>query len=166
MQLRSGNAAPTGISGEANQWLLSQDDEPPIGAHVVTPRMAYVHHGIHVGGGKIVHYRAIWHGLRSGRVEEVALERFARGRPVYVRFAPSSFDARTIVARAYARLGERRYRLLTNNCEHLCEWCLRGRGRSLQVDAWRDFPRRLLRRLTLVLVELGRKRRRDALGTA
>jgi hypothetical protein len=23
---------------------------------------------------------------------------------------------------------------MTNNCEHLCEWCLRGTARSFQVE--------------------------------
>jgi hypothetical protein len=32
--------------------------------------------------------------------------------------------------------GEDPYRLLTNNCEHFCEWCLRGTTRSFQVEAW------------------------------
>jgi hypothetical protein len=33
-------------------------------------------------------------------------------------------------------VGEDRYRLLTNNCEHFCEWCLHGTARSFQVEAW------------------------------
>jgi hypothetical protein len=32
------------------------------------------------------------------------------------------------------RLGEDRYSVLTNNCEHFCEWCVRGEHRSYQVD--------------------------------
>jgi len=28
---------------------------------------------------------------------------------------------------------ENRYRLLTNNCEHFCTWCLYGESRSEQV---------------------------------
>lgn len=32
------------------------------------------------------------------------------------------------------RLGEHRYRLLTNNCEHFCEWCVNGAHRSYQVE--------------------------------
>jgi hypothetical protein len=131
---------------ESTQWLVPPGDEPPFGAHVVTPRKGYVHHGIHVGGGRVLHYHAIWRGLRAGRVEEVGLERFARSRPVYVRTTSRSFDARTVVERAYSRLGERRYRLFTNNCEHFCEWCVRGRARSLQVDAWLQLPRRALQR--------------------
>jgi hypothetical protein len=42
-----------------------------------------------------------------------------------------------VVRRARLRLGENRYHLLTNNCEHFCEWCIRGESRSLQVDKLR-----------------------------
>lgn len=39
-----------------------------------------------------------------------------------------------VARRARSRLGENRYNLLTNNCEHFCEWCVRGEHRSYQVD--------------------------------
>ena len=34
---------------------LAVDEEPPIGAHLVTPRRRYCHHGIYVGDGMVVH---------------------------------------------------------------------------------------------------------------
>jgi Lecithin retinol acyltransferase len=30
--------------------------------------------------------------------------------------------------------GENRYRVLRNNCEHFCEWFLRGESRGYQVE--------------------------------
>ena len=39
------------------------------------------------------------------------------------------------------RLGEKRYRLLTNNCEHFVEWCLHGVHRSFEVETALNFPR-------------------------
>jgi len=39
------------------------------------------------------------------------------------------------VRRARSRLGERRYHLLRNNCEHFCNWCQLGECRSEQVEA-------------------------------
>jgi hypothetical protein len=64
------------------------------------------------------------------------MDRFTRGQPVWVKFhATSSFDAQEVIERARSRVGEDGYRLLTNNCEHFCEWCLRGEPRSYQVDA-------------------------------
>lgn len=46
--------------------------------------------------------------------------------------------------RARSRLGEDRYRLTTNNCEHFCAWCITGDSRSDQVDCWLGWNRRLL----------------------
>ena len=34
------------------------------------------------------------------------------------------------------RLGEQRYNLLFNNCEHFAHWCKTGRHRSNQVEDW------------------------------
>src|SRR5262249_47404059 len=47
----------------------------------------------------------------------------------------------TVVERARSRLGEHSYRILTNNCEHLCAWALRDDCRSCQVDRIRSAPR-------------------------
>jgi hypothetical protein len=123
-------------------WLLAGDKEPPLGSHLVTPRRGYLHHGIYVGARKVVHYSGHAHGLRRGPVEEVPFAHFARGQRVLVRSnAPSDFDVREVICRARSRVGEDRYRLLTNNCEHFCEWCLRGTARSFQVEAWLARPR-------------------------
>jgi hypothetical protein len=125
-----------------------------MGSHIVTPRRGYLHHGIYVGNGKVVHYAGLCHGIRSGPVEEVALARFARGRPVWIRSdVASNFDANETVRRARSRLGEDCYRLLTNNCEHFCEWCLRGTPRSHQVDALLKQPRRALHVLIALMAQ-------------
>src|SRR6201991_575625 len=125
--------------------LLADGQEPPLGAHLVTLRRGYLHHGIYVGAGRVVHYSGLAHGLRGGPVEEVSLARFARGQRVWVRSGlPCIFAVGDVIRRARSRIGEDRYRLLTNNCEHLCEWCLRGRARSFQVEAWLDLPSRAL----------------------
>ena len=130
--------------GAGNCFLVA-GREPTLGSHVVTPRRGYLHHGIYVGDGKVVHYSGLAYGLRRGPVEEVSLARFTRGRPVWVRRrALTHFDRREVVCRARSRIGEDRYRLFTNNCEHLCEWCLRGEPRSLQVEALLDLPKRAL----------------------
>jgi hypothetical protein len=114
---------------------LDADLEPPLGAHVVTPRLGYTHHGIYVGAGRVVQYGGLSWGLRRGPVEEVSLSEFCQGRPVWVRVEGSAwFDPLEVVRRARLRLGEDRYSLLTNNCEHFCEWCVRGQPRSYQIE--------------------------------
>lgn len=38
------------------EWFRVEGHEPPLGSHVTTPRRGYLHHGISVGGGNVVHY--------------------------------------------------------------------------------------------------------------
>ena len=115
--------------------LLGPDDEPPLAAHIVTPRLAFTHHGIYVGDGRVVQYGGLSWGLRGGPVEEVTLLQFAQGHLIGVRLAGSHwFDRDEVIRRARRRLGEDRYNVFTNNCEHFCEWCVRGEHRSYQVD--------------------------------
>ena len=149
-------------------WLLVGDQEPPLGSHLVTPRRGYLHHGIYVGARKVVHYSGLAHGLRRGPVEEVPFAHFARGQRIWVRSdAPSDFGVREVVCRARSRVGEDHYRLLTNNCEHFCEWCLCGTARSFQVEAWLARPRLTLlatRRL-LIRVPMSSLLRNSLLAT-
>jgi hypothetical protein len=65
------------------------------------------------------------------------MERFSNGRLVHIecRNMPA-LDEQDIVIRARSRLGENRYRLLTNNCEHYSEWSRFGTSRSAQVERW------------------------------
>jgi hypothetical protein len=124
-----------------SEWPLALDETPPLAAHLVTPRRGYTHHGIYVGGGRVVHYAGLSRGWRSGAVEEITMAEFACDRGIAVRpCANPQFDAREVVARARSRLGENRYRVLSNNCEHFCEWCLRGKSLSRQVERWRSRP--------------------------
>ena len=114
----------------------------PLGAHLVTPRRGYTHHGIYVGGGDVVHYAGLSRSLHRGPVQKVPLEQFAAGHPVWIKHTTRPmYSGQQAVQRAYSRLGEDHYRLTTNNCEHFCEWCVRGEGCSEQVDrllAWPD----------------------------
>ena len=110
---------------------------PLFQVHTSFRRRGYTHHGIYVGGGRVVQYGGLVQGLRRGSVEEVSLEQFANGHALWIRYGRAArFDADEVVRRARSRIGEDRYRLLTNNCEHFCEWCLRGEHRSYQVDEW------------------------------
>lgn len=120
------------------------EDEIPLGAHLVTPRRGYVHHGIYVGTGHVVHYMGLSAGWRSGPVEEVTLEQFASGHAVTIRSeAAAAFAPAAIAHRAKSRLGENRYGLLSNNCEHFSTWCVHGVARSAQVDRITAWPRRV-----------------------
>jgi len=124
---------------------LVADAIPPLAAHVVTSRVGYTHHGIHVGNGRVVHYSGLSRGWRDVRSKKCRLPNLHAG----ARFAFASMWTRDSIAmqwlRARSRLGENRYRALSNNCEHLCEWCIHGENRSRQIERLRS---RWLRTLT------------------
>jgi hypothetical protein len=119
--------------------------EPPLGAHLTTSRRGYTHHGVYIGHGRVVHYSGLSGFWQCGPVEEVSLSRFAVRHSVQiVNHDRSAYSPEEIVRRARSRIGEDDYRLLTNNCEHFCNWCLFGVSRSAQVDRRWQLPFRVL----------------------
>jgi hypothetical protein len=122
-------------------------DDWPIGAHLVTPRRGYMHHGVYAGQGRVIHYAGFNRVFRRGPVEEVGLSRFTRGRAVTALPHPApAFAGEAAIARARSRIGEDRYRLWTNNCEHFVHWCLHGTPRSPQVERFAGTLRKALPR--------------------
>jgi len=139
----------------SNDRLLAPEEEPPVGSHLITPRRGFSHHGIYVGHGNVVHYKSAICKLRRGPVEEVPLTSFALRRDVWVRtHAAPHFDLSEVARRARSRLGEDHYRLLSNNCEHLCEWCVQDASRSHQVDRVLALPRKFPHIVVEVIVSL------------
>jgi lecithin:retinol acyltransferase len=146
-------------------WVLVEELEPPLGAHLGTPRLGYLHHGIYVGGGYVVHYAGYVHGPIRRPVEEVELARFRDGRSLWLATnSKSPFDRSDVVQRARSRIGESRYRLLTNNCEHFCEWCVNGKQRSYQVEALVAWARRTVAAPVKVVVHLLSRLSRNGTG--
>ena len=120
-------------------------DNLPLGAHLTTPRRGYLHHGIYAGDGRVIHYAGFSRLFRKRPVEEVSLEQFTRGRGLAMKvWVAPRFSGAAAVERARSRLGEDRYRLWSNNCEHFSRWCLSGTSRSLQVDALKASARNKL----------------------
>jgi hypothetical protein len=137
---------PTVSDDEGPDPQLRLEQEPPLGAHLTTSRRGYSHHGVYVGRGRVVHYSGLSGSLwQCGPVEEVSLSRFAIGHAVRIVEHPNSpYAPEEIVRRASSRLGENDYRLLTNNCEHFCNWCLNGVSHSTQVQRPLQLPFRVL----------------------
>lgn len=109
------------------------------GTPLSTPRFGFRHHGLYAGAGRVLHYGSLHRGWRRGPIEEVSLAEFARGRGFAVEaVACATYAGEQAVARARSRLGEHRWRLWSNNCEHFVSWCLSGHAVSPQVDAWRQ----------------------------
>jgi hypothetical protein len=114
------------------------------GTHLIICRRGYTHHGIYLGAGRVMHYAGRIK-YPQGLVEEISLSEFSEGRPFRAEILQTvRFSGNEIVHRARSRLGERRYDLLRNNCEHFCNWCRLGENRSFQVEGL-TAPVRLLR---------------------
>ncbi len=104
---------------EVNRWLAG------------TP-LRYVHHGIDMGDGTVVHARP--HDFRKpfggGSVVRTTLAEFADGAEVRTTLEPpAAFPAEDVARRAAAHVGRDGY------CEHFATWCATGQRRSRQVEA-------------------------------
>ena len=112
---------------------------PRIGAHLVTPRAGYSHHGIYVGRRKVIHYSGLANGLAAGPIVETSLEEFSAGRGFKIKsYENPRFTGRDVEKRARSNLGENDYDLHANNCEHFCTWVIMGSPSSRQVDFVQD----------------------------
>jgi hypothetical protein len=123
------------------------DDVIPAGSHLVSPRAFYVHHGIYLGDGKVAHYSGLSGSLRPGPIEVTGLQQFANGRSIWIYQDQPAFSNDEIVARACSRMGESQYKILSNNCEHFCNWCINGTSYSAQVIEYIHCPLRVLRHI-------------------
>ena len=57
---------------------------------------------------------------------------------------PQPFSPEETLERARSRMGERKYNLFTNNCEHFAVWCKTGISESRQVRQWVTLAQRVL----------------------
>jgi hypothetical protein len=112
------------------------------GDHIITPMVAYSHHGIDIGDGTVAHWTTpageskpcgIVRYQQLAEIRQTSLAEFSGSHPVWVREYAHCFDSETVVARALALIGRRGYDLADNNCEHFACWCKTGRHHSQQV---------------------------------
>jgi hypothetical protein len=96
--------------------------------HVFVSHGIYTHHGIDFGDGSVVHL-----SRASGKVCQVNLDDFLRGRRLLSRHWEDGYEPDIVLERAYSRLGEPGYNLAYRNCEHFASWCKSGIAHSSQV---------------------------------
>ena len=108
---------------------------------ILSDRVFYKHYGIYAGNGRVIHYASKNGDFGTDlRVREASLERFANdGKCLVVSFAGNcaggkKFSPMETVCRARSRLGEKKYNLFFNNCEHFAMWCKYGTSKSVQVE--------------------------------
>lgn len=97
----------------------------------------YTHHGVYVGDDQVIHYAGYANGLRDRSNQKVAmitLQAFAGGQQVRIKhYGSQRLPHNVAVARAFERLHEDKYNVVTNNCEHFANACCTGEHRSEQV---------------------------------
>lgn len=119
---------------------------PPLGSHLVTPRVVYTHHGIYIGDGKVVEYAGFNNGIgnvndvipvdssKQSPVQIVSLVQFEKGKSYTIKKHPhATYSPQDIAKRAYKRVGETNYNLIFNNCEDFANHCIYGVNFSSQT---------------------------------
>jgi uncharacterized protein YycO len=85
------------------------------------------HHAIYIGKGKMIHYAPDGSGEVMVRVDGVLYEVMNEEvRLLKVAESYCKYSGKEVVSRAFSQIGEKRYNLLTNNCEHFARWCRCG----------------------------------------
>ncbi len=98
--------------------------------HLQVPRQhgLFQHHGIDLGDGTVAHY------LEGREILRSPLKEFCCNQPIEIIKHENCCAKSVTLRRAMSRIGEQRYNLLFNNCEHFANWCKTGRYRSPQVE--------------------------------
>jgi hypothetical protein len=93
---------------------------------MMTGGMTY-HHGIDCGDGTVIHY--------DGKIIcRVSKHEFAKGEQIYVYKYEKCDAPEVVVQRAIRKLGEQKYDVVRNNCEHFAYYCKTGHYKSEQVN--------------------------------
>ena len=90
----------------------------------------YQHHGIDCGDRTVIHYSK---AQEVATVLRTPYASFSWGKPVFPVHHETCFVVDAVIERAVSRLGEQRYDLFLNNCEHFATWCKTGRSESKQL---------------------------------
>ena len=100
--------------------------------HLTVPRQhgLFLHHGIDLGDGSVAHY------LEGREILRSSFEEFCHGQVAKVVEHNKASPTGVTLRRAMSRIGEQRYNLLFNNCEHFANWCKTGRYSSAQMEKW------------------------------
>lgn len=108
-----------------------------IGDHLLVCRNLYTHYGLYIGNHQVIHYAGLANGLGTEPVKIDTLEDFigemGKNGLTICPHLQRKFSAEDSVLRAKKRLGEDKYNVIFNNCEHFVNWCIEGENYSPQV---------------------------------
>lgn len=103
------------------------------GQHIRVKRVGYYHHGIDIGKRRVIHFTGEPGSKSDASILETGIADILDGGELEIVEYAESFPINEIVERAKSRLGETKYNLAFNNCEHFARWCVTGQHKSEQV---------------------------------
>ena len=99
------------------------------------------HHGIYIGNGQVLHFSGGHDNINEKEAEIVItgitdFKNFAdkRNSPVYICYHHNASSEEEIMKRVNEILGKKKYNLITNNCEHITNYCITGKNISRQTN--------------------------------
>jgi hypothetical protein len=93
---------------------------------IYTKHGLYRHYGIYINENCVIHYDGKIDDffLREMCIIKTTMDRFLDGNSqYYIDKRNSKFDNDEVVKRATQKIGEEKFNLIFNNCEHFSMWC-------------------------------------------
>ncbi len=90
-------------------------------------RIGFYHYGIDCGDDKVIHYNGEPYDKRNACISEVSVEVFCKGGVHEVVNIPTESTVEDILGRAQDCIGDTKYNLFFNNCEHFAKYCRLGK---------------------------------------
>ena len=94
-------------------------------------RGPYMHAGVDMGDGTIVHFTGEGVSKAGARVQRTSKEEFLLGDEVV--FVQRPTEPLRVLQRALSMLGRGSYDLFFNNCQHFAHWCLTGESGESEI---------------------------------
>jgi hypothetical protein len=113
------------IQNQIKERKVFPIDSISIGDHLCVDKGLYSHHGLYIGGRDVLHYD-------NGHVYTIKLDDFLGPQYWEIVDSPLIYEIDVAIQRGLSRLGESKYNIVLNNCEHFVIWC---RGGSELTDA-------------------------------
>ncbi|MEE8399837.1 MAG: lecithin retinol acyltransferase family protein [Desulfobacterales bacterium] len=113
--------------------IIEADLVPGDHIYVKRDNKFYSHHGIYMGGGRVVHFAGSLREKVDPVVHEITLAKFLRGGAIRRRYHRERLPSRITLQLAGQQLTEESFSMVWNNCEHFATYCATGKKTSWQV---------------------------------
>ena len=105
------------------------------GDHIYVKRKTrfYIHHGIYLGEGKVIHFTGSIREKVDPEVRKTDLSRFLKDGKLKRRNHKKRLSPSETIRIAREQLSNKNFSMIWNNCEHFATYCATGKKKSRQV---------------------------------